>query len=265
MMNNSSVLEIHDLTVNRGKSAVLRGITCTLPTGRIVGLLGPSGSGKSTLMRAIAGSQIITSGTVNVLGEPAGSRALRHRIGYMTQAASVYDDLSVRQNVRYFARILKLEDAEVERVLNATDLAGQANSRVSDLSGGQRNRVSLAVALLGSPDLVILDEPTVGLDPVLRSQLWHIFAELAETGMCLLVSSHVMDEAMRCHDLLLLREGQLLGQMSPQQLLETTGATDPERAFLELIDRQVPSTVAPTAPSGGRHRRARRGERGDRP
>lgn len=214
----------------------LEDISFSISAGQIVGLLGPSGSGKSTLLRSIVGNQVIHGGSVNVLGLRAGSKALRHRVGYMTQAASIYDDLTVQQNIAYFAKVLNLPEHDVDRVLEATDLNSVSRRLALDLSGGQRNRVSLAIALLGSPELVILDEPTVGLDPVLRSQLWQLFARLAKQGMTLLISSHVMDEAMRCDEVLLLRQGRLLEQLPPAQLLERTGTDNPEEAFLKLIE-----------------------------
>ena len=234
-MNTTACVDVQRLDVRRGSALVLDHVEFQLAPGRIIGLLGPSGSGKSTLLRSIVGNQVISSGTVSVLGKPAGHKSLRNRVGYMTQATSVYDDLSVRQNIAYFAKILGQPPAEVDRVLEATDLADQAGRLATGLSGGQRNRVSLAIALLGSPEIVILDEPTVGLDPVLRADLWAMFSQLAATGLCLVVSSHVMDEAMRCDEILLLREGKLLGQMTPAALMESTGADNPENAFVALI------------------------------
>ncbi len=253
-MNTKACIQVQKLSVKRGKSLVLQDIDCELAPGRIIGLLGPSGSGKSTLLRSIVGNQITSGGTVTVLGLPAGHKSLRHRVGYMTQAASVYDDLTVQQNVAYFAKILGLPEAEATRVIEATDLQEQAKRLVLDLSGGQRNRVSLAIALLGSPDIVILDEPTVGLDPVLRAELWALFADLAASGICMVVSSHVMDEAMRCDEMLLLRNGQLLAQISPGELLRRTGASDPEDAFLRLIASGGLDSAPTSGPSAARHR-----------
>ncbi|WP_313814515.1 ABC transporter ATP-binding protein [Glutamicibacter sp.] len=254
-------IEVQQLNVKRGKSLVIHDIDFNLMPGRIIGLLGPSGSGKSTLLRSIVGNQITSSGSVSVLGMPAGDKSLRRHVGYMTQAASVYDDLTVLQNISYFAKIMGQPKSEITRVVEATDLGAQSNQLVMDLSGGQRNRVSLAIALLGSPKIVILDEPTVGLDPVLRSELWHLFAQLAQTGMCLVISSHVMDEAMRCDEILLLREGKLLAQITPQHLLEQTGSSDPEEAFLRLIavDSQGPG-IQDQGSSHGRHRAGAKGE-----
>lgn len=238
MMNSEPVIEIASLRVRRGKHQVLNGIDVSVTRGAVVGLLGPSGCGKTTLMRAIVGVQEINGGTVTVLGQPAGHPSLRRRIGYDTQEASVYDDLTVHQNLAYFRSILGVPRSEIDRVAQATDLTGQMNELVASLSGGQRSRVSLAVALLGSPELLVLDEPTVGLDPVLRVELWNLFRNLAAAGSTLLVSSHVMDEATRCDRLLLMRDGDLLADTTPTGLLEETQTRDAESAFLALIARR---------------------------
>lgn len=229
-------VECRDLRVVRGGREVLPGMTLTIQPGRVTGLLGPSGSGKTTLIRAIVGVQRVAGGTVTVLGEPAGTASLRSHVAYVTQDASVYADLTVRQNVRYFARVLGTDSSDVDRVIEQVGLADHADDRVDHLSGGQRSRASLAVALLGEPRLLVLDEPTVGLDPVLRRELWNLFAELAASGISLLVSSHVMDEASRCDDLLLLREGRLLAHDSVEGILASTGARDVETAFLALVE-----------------------------
>ena len=241
MVNKSPAVRIDGLRVRRGRNTVLDGFDLELQTGGVVGLLGPSGSGKTTLMRAIVGVQTVAGGTVTVLGEPAGSAGLRHRVGYVTQNASVYDDLTVRQNLRYFARVVGAPPADVDRVIAETGLVEQADALAASLSGGQSSRVSLAAALLGAPELLVLDEPTVGLDPVLRVELWAMFRRLADRGVTLLVSSHVMDEATRCDRLLLLRDGRLLADDSPAGLLRTTGASDAEEAFLVLIGQGVAS------------------------
>ncbi|MFI7338746.1 ABC transporter ATP-binding protein [Streptomyces sp. NPDC050085] len=232
------------LTVVRGPRAVLRGLDFTVPRGRITGLLGPSGCGKSTLMRALVGTQAKVTGTLQVLGRPAGHPSLRSRVGYVTQAPSVYLDLTVRQNIDYFAAILdpgraaaERRRTDVDRVLTDVDLASHADALAGNLSGGQLGRVSLAVALLGTPELLVLDEPTVGLDPVLRRDLWNLFHDLATTrGTTLLISSHVMDEAERCHRLLLMREGELLADDTPDALRDSTGSPTVEGAFLHLVD-----------------------------
>jgi ABC-2 type transport system ATP-binding protein len=237
MMNN--VVETRGLTVRRGRRTVIDRLDLAVPRGAVVGLLGPSGSGKTTLMRAIVGVQVLAGGTVTVLGRPAGSAPLRGRVGYMTQQASIYEDLSVRANLRYFARVRGAPASEVEHVLERTDLTAQADQLARTLSGGQANRVSLAAAMLGSPDLLVLDEPTVGLDPVLRADLWDIFRGLAEAGTTLLVSSHVMDEATRCDRLLLMREGEVIADITPEELLASTGARSAEEAFLSIIESDV--------------------------
>ena len=235
MMKN--VVEVRDLVVQRGRVTALRGLTFATSPGEVTGLLGPSGCGKSTLMRAVVGVQIVTSGTVEVLGLPAGDPRLRDRVGYVTQAPSVYDDLTVTENLRFFARVLGVPRGEVDRCIEAVDLGSCRDQVVNRLSGGQRSRVSLAVALLGSPELLVLDEPTVGLDPVLRRDLWAMFHELADAGTAVLVSSHVMDEAERCDRLLLMRDGALLAQDTPDGLLEHTASRDVEAAFLSIVDR----------------------------
>ncbi|MFD0357337.1 ABC transporter ATP-binding protein [Streptomyces sp. NPDC127110] len=253
MMNNQPeepppAVHAHDLTVRRGTGrhprTVLDGIGFDVPRGRITGLLGPSGCGKSTLMRAVVGTQAHVTGTLDVLGHPAGHPGPRSRIGYVTQAPSVYDDLTVRQNLDYFAAVLDpgraaagRRRATVERAITDVDLTTRATALAGNLSGGQRSRVSLAVALLGTPELLVLDEPTVGLDPVLRRDLWNLFHDLtARRGTTILVSSHVMDEAERCHDLLLMRDGRILAQDTPEALRTRTGTATVEEAFLRLVD-----------------------------
>ncbi len=232
MVNN--VIQVRGLTVVRDRP-VLDGLDVTIGSG-VTGLLGPSGCGKSTLLRSIVGVQQISGGDVRVLGEPAGSPPLRHRIGYVTQEPSVYDDLTVAENLRFFARVLGCPDSEVDRAIDAVDLATHAGAQVGRLSGGQRSRASLAVALLGSPDLLVLDEPTVGLDPVLRRDLWRLFHELADGGAAVLVSSHVMDEAERCDQLLLMREGAILAHDTPAAIKQQAGTDDVESAFLKLVE-----------------------------
>jgi ABC-2 type transport system ATP-binding protein len=211
-------------------------VSLEVAAGSVTGLLGPSGSGKSTLIRSIVGVQIVEGGEVVVLGTPAGAASLRSRVGYVTQAPSVYGDLTVRENLGYFGGILRVGPDRIDEVLDEVDLRPQASQRVDRLSGGQRARVSLATALLNRPELLVLDEPTVGLDPVLRRDLWALFHSLAEAGSSLLVSSHVMDEAERCDSLLLLREGGLLASMTPDELRARTGKQDLEDAFLALAE-----------------------------
>jgi ABC-2 type transport system ATP-binding protein len=229
-------IRIEDLRVVRGGVPVLPGLSCEVATGSVTGLLGPSGSGKSTLMRAVVGVQEIAGGSVEVLGQPGGSPLLRSRLGYMTQAPSVYADLTVRENLAFFVRVAGLPEAAVGRALAEVSLDEHRDQIVSSLSGGERARVSLAAALVGTPELLVLDEPTVGLDPVLRRDLWGLFHRLAAHGATLLVSSHVMDEADRCDALLLLRGGRLLAQATPRELRDRTGENDLDAAFLRLVE-----------------------------
>ena len=231
-----SGVEVSGLRVVRGGQEVLRDLTFSVVPGEVTGLLGPSGCGKTTLMRAIVGVQRIYAGAVTVFGEPAGSAALRPRIGYVTQAPSVYDDLTVAENLAFFAAVLGVGQDRVDACVRVVDLEAERSKVASRLSGGQRSRVSLAVALLAEPSLIVLDEPTVGLDPVLRRDLWQTFHALADEGAAVFVSSHVMDEATRCDRLLLMREGRIIADDTPAGLLEKTGADDIETAFLDLVE-----------------------------
>ena len=239
-MGNSEAapaIAVRGLRVVRGHNHVIEGLDLTVPAGQVVGLLGPSGSGKTTLMRSIVGAQVVAGGTIEVFGEPAGSAALRRRVGYTTQAPSVYPDLTVAENMRYAAAILRVDDERVAATLADVDLAGFGRRIVRTLSGGELSRVSLAVTLLGKPELLVLDEPTVGLDPVLRRDLWTLFHRLRDGGASLLVSSHVMDEAVRCDRLVLMRGGAILADATLPDLLARTGAADAEGAFLHLVDQ----------------------------
>ena len=226
---------VTDLVVDRGRRRVLHGLSFDVPHGQVTGLLGPSGSGKSTLLRALVGVQAVRSGAVTVLGEPAGSPALRSRVGYVTQAPSVYDDLTVRENARYFASLYGMGAREADAAIADVGLDDAAGQLVRNLSGGQKGRASLACALVATPDVLVLDEPTVGLDPVLRVELWDRFHALARAGTTLIVSSHVMDEASRCDRLLLLRDGALLADSTPAQLRIDGRSDDLEAAFLNLV------------------------------
>lgn len=230
-----AAIAVDDLVVDRGKRRVLHGITFQVPRGSVVGLLGPSGCGKTTLMRCLVGVQKIRSGTVAVLGEPAGSAPLRHRVGYVTQAPSVYADLTVRENARYFAAVLGVDAKSADDAVRDVGLDDHAGQTVGALSGGQRTRASLACALVGRPEVLVLDEPTVGLDPLLRSELWERFHTLAAGGTTLVISSHVMDEARRCDRLLLMRDGRFVADDTPAALRAETGTDDLEEAFLRLI------------------------------
>jgi ABC-type multidrug transport system ATPase subunit len=260
--DRAPAISIRGLAVRRGRRLVLDDFDLDVPAGQVVGLLGPSGCGKTTLMRAIVGVQQVAGGRVEVLGRPAGAEALRSRVGYVTQSPSVYADLTVRENLAYFAAIMasagdqtpsrqpghtgkarggkaqgSASDVEVERVMAAVDLAHHAGDLVANLSGGERSRASLAIALLGAPELLVLDEPTVGLDPVLRRSLWRLFRELADRGVTLLVSSHVMDEAVHADRVVLMRDGRIIGDGTLADLRARTGAADAEAAFLAIVDQ----------------------------
>ncbi len=228
-------IAIDDLVVIRGKRSVLHGLSCTVPRGSVTGLLGPSGSGKTTLMRCVVGVQKIKSGTVTVLGRPAGSPPLRRQVGYLTQDPSVYADLTVRENARYFASLYGISHKDADQSIIDVGLGDAAHQLVRTLSGGQHARASLACAMLSRPELLVLDEPTVGQDPVLRNDLWQQFHALAATGVTLLVSSHVMDEAGRCEQLILIRDGSIVAHDTPAAVRASTGTDDLEEAFLRLV------------------------------
>ena len=236
-----AAVTITDLTVERGGRTVLKTMNCTIPAGRITGLLGPSGAGKTTLIRAVVGVQIVRSGSVTVLGRPAGSAALRAEVGYVTQAPSVYPDLTVLENARYFASLAGAPAAAALSAVDQVGLRAAKNQLVGTLSGGQRSRASLACAVVGDPTVLVLDEPTVGQDPVLREELWDAFRERANGGTTVLVSSHVMDEANRCDRLLLIRDGGLLADETPEQVKQRAGTNDLDQAFLALIRQKATS------------------------
>ena len=235
-MNHAIAVE--RLKVIRGGATVIPDLSLSVEAGSVTGLLGPSGSGKSTLMRAVVGVQRVAAGAIDVLGIPAGSQELRTRVAYVTQAPSVYGDLTVMENLRYFGRLVRVPATRLDTTIERVGLASERDRVVGRLSGGQRARVSLATALLGAPEVLVLDEPTVGLDPVLRRDLWEFFATLANDGTTLLVSSHVMDEAERCDHLLLLRDGRLIASESPSDLRAQTGATGLDEAFLRLVEER---------------------------
>jgi ABC-2 type transport system ATP-binding protein len=235
MRNVSSAIQCRRLNVTRGNNHILHDLDLDIPQGVIMGLLGPSGSGKTTLMRSIVGLQKIESGEISVLGRPAASKTLRHEIGYSTQSASVYSDLTCIQNIEFFAALYRKNEKSPAQILEEVDLTRNAHQMASSLSGGERARLALATTLVGSPQLLILDEPTVGLDPVLRVQLWRLFNSLAEQGKTLLVSSHVMDEADSCHQLILLRNGEVLAQGTPAELRTRTGESRMDDVFISLI------------------------------
>lgn len=242
-------VEVADVTVERGRRRVLDRLCCRIERGRICGLLGPSGAGKSTLIRCIVGVQRIRSGTVTVLGHPAGSAAVRRRLGYVTQQPSVYRDLTVAENVRYFAEIAGVPPSAVPSAIEEVGLGSAAGQLVGTLSGGQASRASLACALVGSPELLVLDEPTVGQDPVLREELWTALTTRARAGVTIIVSSHVMSEANRCDHLVLIRDGAILVNDTPAAVKAMAGTDDLDDAFLALIRRRA-ATTSETAAAG---------------
>jgi ABC-2 type transport system ATP-binding protein len=234
-----AAVDITHLRVIRGKRPAIEDFSVRIARGSITGLLGPSGCGKTTLIRCVVGTQLIASGTVHVLGLPAGSAPLRRRIGYLPQDPTIYNDLRIVDNVRYFASLYGFDSHSADSAIARVGLSDHSTAYCGNLSGGQRTRVSLACALVCQPELLVLDEPTVGLDPVLRADLWEQFADLARDGTTLLVSSHVMDEADHCGDLLLMRDGHLVAHTTPTQLREDTGCTSLEDAFLSIIKRST--------------------------
>jgi ABC-2 type transport system ATP-binding protein len=242
-MTESSAIAIEDLVVRRGGRDVVHIPELAVPRGRVTGLMGPSGCGKTTLMRAIVGVQRVAGGRIDVLGRPAGSAPLRARVGYMTQAPSVYADLTVRENLRFYARVLGVGEERVDEAVAAVKVPDRRGQLVRDLSGGERARVSLAAVLLGEPELLVLDEPTVGLDPLLRVELWRLFGRLARGGATLLVSSHSLEEARHCDDLLLMRDGEVLVEDSPAGLRRRTGHDNLEDAFVALVSERAGEAV----------------------
>jgi ABC-2 type transport system ATP-binding protein len=234
-------LHVENLRIDRGGRTAIDKISLSVPAGIITGLLGPSGCGKTTLMRTIVGAQKITAGSATVFGQPAGARSLRRRIGYVTQSPSIYPDLTTVENVRYFARLYGVDRKQACEVVDAVGLTAKKSELAGNLSGGQQGRVSLACALVCDPDLLILDEPTVGLDPVLRAELWEQFAGLAARGKTLLISSHAMDEARHCGELILMRDGGILAHAAPADIMGRTACADLESAFVRLVANDRPS------------------------
>lgn len=227
-------IRANGLRVQKNKHVILNSIDLNIAKGRLVGLIGPSGSGKTTLMRSIVGVQQY-DGKLQVLGQEAGSSKLRIKIGYVSQSPALYGDISVRENLKYFATVLRANDRQVDTVISSVELDKFEDAIVDTLSGGQRARVNLAVALLGNPDLLVLDEPTVGLDPILRNNLWKLFHKLASDGKTLIISSHVMDEADRCDDVVLLRDGEILWNDTRKKLLGHTDTESVGDAFVAII------------------------------
>ena len=231
-------IRVNNLRIIRSGKIIIPELTFEIDKGQITGILGPSGSGKTTIFRSVVGVQEIASGEISVLDHPAGAAQLRDKIGYLTQSASIYPDLTCLENLKYFAKVLGKSQISVDEIIDLVDLGKNRKQLASSLSGGERARLALATAVLGNPEILILDEPTVGLDPILRIELWDLFHRLAEKGKTLVISSHVMDEADRCDSLLLLREGELLAQGTPAELKAQTGKSEMEDVFISLVARK---------------------------
>jgi ABC-2 type transport system ATP-binding protein len=235
-MSEAYAVDVDNVVKSFGTMRALDGVTLRVRSGEIYGLLGPNGAGKTTLIRAIVGLVAPESGTVTVLGSRMPNLDILGSVGYMTQAAALYPDLSVEENLRFFAAISGA-DSNVDEVLKVVELDQRRKSIVATLSGGMRQRCSLACALVHRPRLLLLDEPTVGVDPQLRVQFWEHFREMAAAGTTILVSSHVMDEAERCQRLGLIRFGKLLGEGTPNEVRAAAGTNNLEEAFLKLSGR----------------------------
>jgi ABC-2 type transport system ATP-binding protein len=241
-MSGSDVsISVTDLRREFGPVTALDGVDLEVDGPRIVGVAGPNGAGKTTLIRVLLGLLSPTDGSSSVDGTASLSLGAedRERIGYMPQEDAIYQDLTVRENVDFFARLYRVEDrsAAVDRAISFVGLGERADDRVSDLSGGMIRRTSLACAVVHDPDVLVLDEPTVGLDPKLRATMWEAFRERRDAGALILLSTHYLGEATRCDDVLFLRNGRVLAFDSPDRFLEETGTDDLEDAFLALLER----------------------------
>ncbi len=229
-------IQIHDVAKRFGSKVVLEHITLDVPKAEIFGLLGPSGAGKTTLVKMIAGIDVASSGYVHVLNECMPKLSMMRYIGYMSQSDALYMELSAKENLEFFAALFGLKGTvlkqRIDEVMALVNLTGDLKKQVSQFSGGMKRRLSLAIALLHSPDILILDEPTVGIDPVLRQSIWQELERLSKSGTTILITTHVMDEAYKCHRLGMIRDGHLIAVGTPIKLMEETGSTTIEEAFL---------------------------------
>jgi len=242
-MTNEWAVQISGLQVRYGRQTVLTDLSVTLPRGQIIGILGPSGSGKTTLVKAIMGLNRIRKGSISILGHRVPSLAALDAVGYMAQENALYEDLTAMDNLLFFARLCGLTRAEAAKrarqLFDFVGLTGEEKKIVGNYSGGMQRRLSLAVALIGQPPLLLLDEPTVGIDPVLRQKFWREFETLKAQGSTLLATTHVMDEASRCDRLLLLREGRIIANGTVPELLDKTGTNSVEEAFLRFSSKPL--------------------------
>ncbi|HET7615505.1 MAG TPA: ABC transporter ATP-binding protein [Bacillales bacterium] len=235
-MKVDPLVALHDVSKTFDRHPVVRSVDLTLERPEIFGLLGPSGAGKTTLVKMIAGIDQANEGTVHVLGEKMPNLRTVKRIGYMAQSDALYEDLTAKENLHFFASLYGMRKRErnerIAEVLGVVDLIKDENKLVRHFSGGMKRRLSLAAALVHQPEVLILDEPTVGIDPVLRKQVWDAFEELVQKGTAILVTTHVMDEAERCDRLAMIRSGRLIASGTPEALKEDTGTASIEEAFL---------------------------------
>lgn len=234
----STLIETQQLQKYFGTIHAVDGVDLRIEAGEIYGLLGPNGSGKTTLIRLITGLLRPTSGRITVLGQAMPHKGVLAQIGYMTQASALYEDLTIRENITFFAQMCGRGDnsQRIAEVVELVNLADRANSLVRTISGGMKQRASLACALVHAPRILLLDEPTVGVDPQLRATFWAYFRRLADEGAALVVSSHVMDEAERCDRLGFMRQGRLLAEGTAVTLRQQSGAATLEAAFLHFAE-----------------------------
>lgn len=240
-MPSSEPIVVSGVVKRFGQVVALDHVTLSVARGETFGLIGPNGSGKTTLIRLLLGLGRPTTGTIAVLGHPMPNRRVAPHIGYMTQSSALYHELSIRENLAFFGTLYGLRGKRLKQRISATldlvDLAGRADAPIHTLSGGMRQRVSLGCALIHEPELIFLDEPTVGIDPELRLAFWDYFVQLNQRGVTLIVSTHYLDEAARCHRLGLLRFGRLLAADTPAALRQQSGQDDFEQAFLYFAQR----------------------------